>query len=54
MDSLSFMSWNWEEPDWPEFTWDEHRLALAEQQFLVRGGIYVGAGMRVKPPRTSV
>ncbi|MGH9430272.1 MAG: Fic family protein [Terriglobia bacterium] len=37
------MSWNWQQPDWPEFTWNERRLALAEQQFLVGGGVFVGA-----------
>ena len=37
------MLWNWELPDWPVFTWDRRRLALAEQQFLVGGGTYVGA-----------
>jgi Fic family protein len=34
--------WNWQQPDWPEFAWDQGRLALAEQQFLVGGGIFVG------------
>jgi len=37
------MPWNWQEPDWPKFVWNQHRLALAEQQFLVGGGIFVGA-----------
>jgi len=37
------MPWNWQEPDWPKFAWNQHRLALAEQQFLVGGGIFVGA-----------
>jgi Fic family protein len=37
------MAWNWQEPDWPKFTWNALRLTLAEQQFLVGGGIFVGA-----------
>ena len=36
------MTWNWQLPDWPEFTWDKARLALAEQQFLVGGGVLLG------------
>jgi Fic family protein len=37
------MTWNWQLPDWPDFTWDKARLALAEQQFLVGGGVLLGA-----------
>jgi len=36
------MKWNWELPDWPNFTWDEARLAVAEEQFLVAGGVLIG------------
>jgi Fic family protein len=36
------MTWNWQLPDWPDFTWDKVRLALAEQQFLVGGGVLLG------------
>ncbi len=36
------MKWNWQQPDWPHFTWDPDRLALAEQQFLLGGGILLG------------
>jgi Fic family protein len=36
------MTWNWQKPDWPNFTWDKARLALAEQQFLVGGGVLLG------------
>ena len=36
------MTWNWQQPDWPHFTWEEGRLALAEQQFLVGGGVLLG------------
>jgi Fic family protein len=37
------MAWNWQQPDWPEFTWNPARLASAERQFLVGGGVFVGA-----------
>lgn len=36
------MSWNWEQSDWPRFTWNQERLARAEQEFLVAGGIFLG------------
>jgi Fic family protein len=36
------MTWNWQLPDWPDFAWDKARLALAEQQFLVGGGVLLG------------
>lgn len=37
------MKWNWQQPDWPRFTWREHRLRNAEEQFLVGGGVILGA-----------
>jgi len=37
------MSWNWQRPEWPRFTWNPTRLVAAEQQFLVGGGTFVGA-----------
>jgi Fic family protein len=36
------MTWNWQQPDWPTFQWDEARLETAEKQFLVGGGMLVG------------
>jgi len=36
------MVWNWQQPDWPAFTWDRSRLEAAEQQFLIGGGVFVG------------
>jgi Fic family protein len=38
----SLMTWNWQQPDWPSFTWDPSRLEAAERQFLVGGGVLVG------------
>jgi Fic family protein len=37
------MTWNWQQVDWPRFAWKSSRLAVAEQQFLVGGGTFVGA-----------
>ncbi len=36
------MTWNWQEPDWPNFRWDRAPLEAAEKQFLVVGGVFVG------------
>ena len=36
------MVWNWQQPDWPVFTWDRSRLEAVEQQFLIGGGVLVG------------
>ena len=36
------MVWNWQQPDWPNFSWDRGRLVTAEQEFLVGGGVLVG------------
>jgi len=36
------MLWNWQQADWPNFTWPAARLAAAEEQFLLRGGIFLG------------
>jgi Fic family protein len=37
------MSWNWEQPAWPEFTYDPAALAELERQFLLRSGEFIGA-----------
>lgn len=36
------MRWNWQRPDWPDFTWNHTRLAKAEEQFLIGGGMFAG------------
>ncbi|MGB9254142.1 MAG: Fic family protein [Candidatus Korobacteraceae bacterium] len=36
------MTWDWQQRDWPRFRWDAARLAAAEQQYLVGGGILLG------------
>ena len=37
------MKWNWQQPDWPRFSWSRDRLARAEEQFLVGGGVILGS-----------
>jgi hypothetical protein len=37
------MSWNWQQPDWPNFTRNEARLAAAEKEFLLGSGVFIGA-----------
>ncbi len=36
------MKWNWQQPDWPHFTWDRARLSVAEEQFLLSAGVAMG------------
>ena len=36
------MTWNWQQPDWPNFSWQRARLTNAEEQYLVGGGVFVG------------
>ena len=37
------MTWNWQQPDWPNFSWDAPRLRKAEEHFLVGTGVFAGA-----------
>jgi Fic family protein len=37
------MSWNWEKPDWPNFTYDPTALEPLEKQFLLQSGEFIGA-----------
>src|ERR1700744_6061678 len=36
------MPWNWEQPDWPNFTYDSEALAPMEGQFLRQSGEFIG------------
>ncbi len=36
------MLWNWQQPDWAEFTWKGERLAAAETRFRSGGGVFLG------------
>jgi Fic family protein len=37
------MTWNWQQSDWPHFSWNGARLQKAEQQFLVGTGMFAGS-----------
>jgi len=37
------MTWNWQQSDWPHFTWNQGRLATAENEFLLGSGVFLGA-----------
>lgn len=43
------MNWNWQHPDWPNFTYDAGALADAEATFLLQGGMLVGAFKHLRP-----
>jgi Fic family protein len=36
------MTWNWQRPDWPNFSWKSARLRKAEEHFLVGAGVIAG------------
>ena len=36
------MKWNWQQPDWPEFSWKQALLLKAEALFLLEAGEYAG------------
>jgi Fic family protein len=36
------MTWNWQQPDWPNFKWDRLRISAAEEQCLLGAGIAIG------------
>ena len=40
---LSLMGWIWQQPGWPEFSWDAGRLAPLEARFLHESGRRIGA-----------
>lgn len=37
------MRWNWQQPDWPNFSWDRARLVRAEEQFVRASGFLIGS-----------
>lgn len=42
------MAWNWEQPDWPNFTWQPDALSTLEQRFLVAAGEFSGAARHLQ------
>src|SRR5882672_3861984 len=43
------MTWNWEQPGWPEFTYKSNSLTDLEQHFLLRSGGFIGAFKHIGP-----
>jgi Fic family protein len=43
------MAWNWEQPDWPEFTYDSTALQPLQDLFLRQSGEFIGAFKHVGP-----
>src|SRR5437660_3236320 len=41
------MTWNWQQPDWPNFTYDSTALEPLERQFLRQSGEFIGAYKQV-------
>jgi Fic family protein len=37
------MRWNWQQPDWPNFTYDSGAVEPMERQFLLQSGQFMGA-----------
>jgi len=36
------MAWNWQQSDWPNFSWNVDRFRKAEEHFLVGSGMFAG------------
>jgi Fic family protein len=43
------MPWNWEQPGWPNFSYDSDALEPLERQFLLQSGEFIGAYKHVGP-----
>jgi len=37
------MTWNWQQPDWPNFAYNSKALDVLEEKFLVHSGEFIGA-----------
>ena len=43
------MEWNWEQPDWPAFSYDSAALEALEKKFLLQSGEFIGAFRHIGP-----
>ncbi len=43
------MGWNWQQTDWPRFTWDAARLEKSEREFLKVSGVFIGTAKHLGP-----
>jgi hypothetical protein len=37
------MMWNWQQPDWPDFSYDPSRIEESEKRLLLGAGLRFGA-----------
>jgi Fic family protein len=44
------MKWNWQQPDWPNFSWNPTRLRKAEEHFLIGTGVFAGVVKHLSTP----
>jgi Fic family protein len=43
------MTWNWQRPSWPHFSWDKARFRNAEEHFLLGSGMFAGTLKHLGP-----
>ena len=36
------LKWNWQRPDWPNFSWDAVRLRKVDEHLLLQSGVVAG------------
>ena len=48
------MSWNWQQADWPNFTWEASKLMQAEAAFAEGAGVLVGTARHLADPDREV
>lgn len=44
---LFIMLWNWEQPGWPSFHWEQEKLIPSETLFLKNAGVMIGASQHI-------
>ena len=47
------MAWNWQHPNWPNFTWKSPLLAKAEARFLLGAGVFLGTAKHLAEDERS-
>ncbi|RLT39745.1 MAG: DUF4172 domain-containing protein, partial [Chloroflexi bacterium] len=47
------MGWNWQKPDWPDFSYDRAQLDVMEARFLYNAGVLFGAFKHLTDGETS-
>lgn len=47
------MAWNWQQKDWPRFSWDEQRLRKAEALFVEGAGVAIGVSKHLSAAERS-